>query len=95
MTAASSVGRSIGGGRTTGCERSCGRQVDGASLVLPLRLEDLLELHRGMVLYLGSLVPDSALTEKEAGHMLTHTSTHWLPFPLYTPHLTAVQKHPG
>lgn len=29
--------------------------------------------HRGMVLYFGSLVPNSVLTEKEAHHMLTHT----------------------
>lgn len=33
----------------------------------------LLEVHRGTVLYLGSLVPNSVLTEKEARHMLKHT----------------------
>lgn len=33
----------------------------------------LLELHRDTVLYLGSLVPNSVLTEKEARHMLAHT----------------------
>lgn len=67
------------GGATVRLERMrmrSGRQ--NASLVL--RSGDgarrLLLLHGGMVLYLGSLVPNSALTEKEAGHMLTHTVTH-------------------
>lgn len=47
-----------------------------ASLALLLWLKHSLELHWGMLLYLESLVPNSALTEKEGGHMLTHPDTH-------------------
>lgn len=78
------VGGSAEVGRRAGYDRLVGRWTK-ASLVLVFRLRDSLELHWGMLLYLGSLVPNSALTEKEAGHMLTHADTpHWLPFLLAT-----------
>lgn len=56
-----------------------GQQSDGAptkASEMPCSgkgAQRLLELHRGMVLYLGSLVPNSVLTEEKPHCMLTHT----------------------
>lgn len=78
ISASSALGGRRSGWSGCGCDRTAGRQ--NASLVP--RSGDgarrLLLLHGGMVLYLGSLVPNSALTEKEAGHMLTHALWHTL-----------------
>lgn len=72
-----SLGFSIfgsGGGRQRGRQLSRGTSTKASVMLCSgNRSQRLPELHRGMVLYLGSLVPNSVVTKKEPRHMLTHT----------------------